>query len=106
MELEKDYPNEILSFRDYSIEVEKNNHKARVAIYVKKCITSHRRCDLEGKNSNLVVLDLDLNSKFRLINVYRLFNPPENNKHLLKMHYWRIQQGNQLLLVILTLMML
>ena len=78
VELEKDYPNEILSFRDYSIEVEKNNYKARVAIYVKKCITSHRRCDLEGKNSNLVVLDLDLNSKFRLINVYRLFNPPEN----------------------------
>ena len=78
VDLETDYPSEILSFKNYSIEVETNDYKARVAVYIKNGISRHRRHELEGTNSNVIVIDLDLTKKYRLINLYRLFNPPNN----------------------------
>jgi hypothetical protein len=66
--LETDYPSEILSFKNYSIEVETNDYKAREAVCIKNGISRH---ELEGTNSNVIVIDLDLNKKYRLINLYK-----------------------------------
>lgn len=77
-DIDKEYPNEILSIKDYSLDVDKNDVKARVAIYTKNTIPKKRRTDLEGSNSNIIVIDLDLKFKYRIINLYRTFNPPNN----------------------------
>ena len=31
--------------------------------------------ELEGENSGLIIIDIDGKSKYRIINVYRIFNP-------------------------------
>ena len=31
--------------------------------------------DLEGKNSGLIIIDINVQTKYRLINIYRAFNP-------------------------------
>ena len=56
-----------------------NNHvKARTGIYIKNIIKYIRRSDLEGQNSGLVIIDVELQSTVRIIGVYRAFNPPGN----------------------------
>ena len=49
--------------------------KARSGIYIKTGIKYVRRNELEGTNNGLVIIDLDLESQYRLINVNRVFNP-------------------------------
>ena len=46
-----------------------------MGIYVKSNIETIRRSELEGINSNLVIIDIRGEQNFRLINVYRCFNP-------------------------------
>jgi hypothetical protein len=56
-----------------------------VAIYTKNTLPKKLRTDLEGNNSNIIVIDLDLKFKCRVINLHRSFNPPNNfnqNEHL------------------------
>ena len=48
----------ILSFPGYGIETENNSNVARVAIYINNSIQYSRRCDLEGVDSNLMIIDL------------------------------------------------
>ena len=50
--------------------------KARAEVYVRNGIKFTRRNDLEGMNNGLKILDLDLSRNYRLINVYRVFDPP------------------------------
>ncbi len=52
VEIPPDFPTEILSFPGYSIKVESNDVKSRVAIYVSDKLKFERRKDLEGINSN------------------------------------------------------
>ena len=64
-----------LSIRDFKLKIKNNSVKRRVGIYVKNSIQTVRRSDLEGVDSNLIVLDVRGEQNFRLINVYRCFNP-------------------------------
>ena len=49
--------------------------KSRVATYIKDNINYNRRPELEGKNSNLLIIDIEQEPRFRIINIYRSFNP-------------------------------
>ena len=77
VEIDKDYSHQLLSSRNYKIEIENNIGKARCAIAIKINIEYVRRNDLVDSNLGLIVIDIDnVNNKYRLINVYRHFTPP------------------------------
>ena len=75
-EIKKDYPVNILSSKDYKIELEKFTVKARCAALIKNNINYTRRSDLEGEDNCLMIIDVHGTKHYRLINVYRTFNPP------------------------------
>ena len=74
-EIKPDVPLKTLHIPGYSIEVEKNLSKKRVAIYVSNRIKYRRRHDLEAENTHLIILDIGNNNKYRIFNIYRPFNP-------------------------------
>jgi exonuclease III len=74
-EIKHDYPIELLTFPGYSIEIETNDVKSRVGIYIIERLKFKRRNDLEGINSNLIIIDIIETKPVRLINVYRSFRP-------------------------------
>ena len=78
-DLESDYPTDILTFKGYSFETEINSHKSRCGIYISNTTTYTRRQDLEGKDSHLVIIDINDQLKTRIINIYRSFNPPHGH---------------------------
>ena len=78
VEIDKDYSHLLLSSRNYKIEIENNTGKARCAIAIKNNINYIRRNDLVDPNLGLVVIDVDNVNKYRLVNVYRQFTPPDN----------------------------
>ena len=78
VDIPNDFPNELMSFQNYQIEVENNNRKARVAILLKSTVKYVRRANLEGSNSNLLVIDILHGSTTRIINLYRSFAPQDN----------------------------
>ena len=47
----------MLSIKNYRLEVEMNSVRKRVGVYVMNGIESIRRNDLEGVDSNLLILD-------------------------------------------------
>ena len=57
----------LLSFPGYSIEVEKNTKTARVGFYINNKVNYLRRKDLEGDDSNLIIIDLEGDTKARII---------------------------------------
>ena len=61
--------------KDFNIEVEANNIKSRTATYIKSTINYKRRADLKGVNNGVTIIDMELTKSFRLINLYRSFNP-------------------------------
>ena len=78
VEIKKDYPEHLLSSRNYKIEIEKCTEKARCAILIKDNINYTRRNDLEEVDSSVVIIDVNMKTDYRIINVYRSFNPPNN----------------------------
>ena len=70
-EIGNDLNTDQLMMSGYSLELEKNAVKSRVGFYITKSLKNVRRNDLEGLNSNLIIIDLDGVVKSRLINVYR-----------------------------------
>ena len=63
------YPN-LLAIDGYQLELESNAIKARTGFYVKNNIKFKRRTDLEGLNSNLVIIDIkDIKVPLRLTNI-------------------------------------
>ena len=74
-DIENDYPKELLASKDFKIECEKNNQKARTVIYVKNNVKYVRRTDLEGIGNGMVVIDFKSLKDYRLVNLYRVFNP-------------------------------
>ena len=62
----------------FNLEVENNSSKTRVGCYVNNEIKYLRRNDLEGADSNLVIIDIVGINQTRIINVYRSFNPQNN----------------------------
>ena len=67
-------PNELCT-SGYRLELEDNSAKSRVGFYVSKSVRYVRKRELEGKDSNIVIIDLDGALNIRLINVYRSFAP-------------------------------
>ena len=80
VEIQKDFPTNLLSSANYKIEIEQSSGKARNATVIKNGIDYTRRRDLEKEDVSLVVIDVNSKPITRIINVYRSFNPP-NNKH-------------------------
>ena len=75
-EIKKNYPVELLTHRDYKIEIEQFSEKGRCAIIIKNTINYLRRKDLEKLDSSVVIIDIDATKKYRIINIYRSFTPP------------------------------
>ena len=58
--------------------MEENSVKSRTGIYISKDLFYRRKKSLEGVDSHLVVIDIEVRSDFRrIINIYRCFNPQE-----------------------------
>ena len=76
VDIPPDYDTNILTSKNYELLVEKNVYKSRTAFYIRNGIKYSRRMELEGINSGMIVLDLDLQKKYRMIGIYRVFNPP------------------------------
>ena len=84
VDIPRDYPTNILSSKDYKLEVEKSTVKSRCAVLIKNNIDYTRREDLESIDLSLCVIDVNGSENWRIINCYRLFNPPNNqsqNEH-------------------------
>ena len=64
-----------LNTSKYCLELENNSVKSRVGFYISKDINYVRRSDLEGKDSNIIIIDLVDEFKLRVINIYRSFAP-------------------------------
>ena len=79
-DLEPNYPTNLLSFNGYELLSENNEYKSRAAIYIKQGIPFTRRPELEGVNNGLVIIDLILKTNYRIINLYRSFNPPNSTE--------------------------
>ena len=74
-EVIKDYPIELLTFRNFNYENEMNDLKSRCGIYVRNNVSYVRRTDLEVKNMHIVIIDINNTKKHRIITIYRPFNP-------------------------------
>ena len=74
-EVLKDLNPRELFMSNYNLELEENSSKSRVGFYVSKSISYVRRKELEGVDSNIIIIDLDGDLDIRLINVYRSFAP-------------------------------
>ena len=75
-EIPLNYPENILNHNDYLLELEQNDDKKRVGIYISKDIKFKRRADLEKKNCHIVIIDVLGIVNCRILNVYRSFRPP------------------------------
>ena len=74
-EIPMNFPEEILNCNNYNLELEMNNTKKRVGIYVAKGVNYKRRKDLEREDLHIVIIDILGNRPTRIINVYRTFRP-------------------------------
>ena len=64
-----------LQIKGYSFEVETNDIKRRIAVYVRNTIAYKRRFDLEKTNLHTIVLDVGTTLVTRIITIYRTFTP-------------------------------
>ena len=77
VEINNDYNHELLSSKDYKIETEKASTKARNSTLMHNSIYE-RKSELKGEDNFIVIVDVNMSTKLRVINVYRSFNPPNN----------------------------
>ena len=75
-EVPNDYPEGLLSCNGYRIELEKCSTKRRAGIFLCQDIDYTRRIDLEKEDCHIVIIDVNMEVKIRIINVYRSFHPP------------------------------
>ena len=76
VEIEKSYDENLLSDKEYKLEVETNNIKSRTAIAIQERIQYKRQYTLEGENTGIIIIDTYGEIEYRIINLYRSFNPP------------------------------
>ena len=77
-EIEKDLNVNLLSSKNYCLEVECVSNKARCAVAIKNNLTYTRRTDLEDSDLGIMVIDINNTTNYRIVNLYRQFNPPNN----------------------------
>ena len=68
-----------LTIGDYHLELEENDQKRRVGVYIKNTVDYVRRKDLETKNFHLVIIDINNVTNYRLITLYRSFASQNNS---------------------------
>ena len=66
-EVIKDYPIELLTFRNFNYENEMNDLKSRCGIYVRNNVSYVRRTDLEVKNMHIVIIDINNTKNIALL---------------------------------------
>ena len=71
----------------YRLELESNSIKSRVGFYITKNLNYIRRNDLEGLNSNVIIIDVAGDSTLRIINVYRTFTTKAGESQQSKFRY-------------------
>ena len=74
-EIDNNLHHDEINIVKYCLELERNSLKSRVGFYVSKSVSYVRRYDLEGLDSNLIIIDLEGTLNIRLVNVYRSFAP-------------------------------
>ena len=57
-EINRNLDYNLLSFAGYNIETENNSECSRIAFYISNKINYVRRSNLEGLDSNIIILDL------------------------------------------------
>ena len=77
-EIPKDFPVDMLTFRGYQYENENINCKSRCGIYITNNLSYVRRSDLEIQGIHAIIIDLKNTKNTRIINIYRTFNPVNN----------------------------
>ena len=86
-EVTKDININELSTSKYCLELENNTVKSRVGFYIAEDLNYLCRNDLEGIDSNIIIIDLVGESKLRVINIYRSFAPQGGESQLSKFEY-------------------
>ena len=76
VEIPTDYQHELMSNKDYKIEIEQSSGKARCATVINRNIDYVRRKDLETINNSIVIIDVNVKPMLRILNIYRSFAPP------------------------------
>ena len=82
VEIDKNIYIKNLTSKNYCLEVETITEKARCAVALKNDVAFVRRNDLEDIDLSMIVIDINNTVKYRIINIYRQFNPPNNNTQL------------------------
>ena len=62
--------------------MEVSTNKSRCATFIRNGIDYERRSDLEGTDNHLVILDFNGSQSYRVIIIYRSFNPPNNETQM------------------------
>ena len=73
-EVSNNFPTNILNCNNYTLELECSDDKQRTGIYIKNTVQYTRRIDLKEKNCHIVIVDINLSSTIRIINMYSHFN--------------------------------
>ena len=60
IDIEANYPHNILSFKGYNFLTENNSIKARAGMYINNTITYQRRSDLEKMDCGIIIVDVNL----------------------------------------------
>ena len=77
-EIKPDFPSNLLTFKDYNLEVESNSIKSRCCVYIRNMVNYKRRRDIEGEDNNIVVIEIGDAKKNFIINLYRSFCKQNN----------------------------
>ena len=75
VEIEAKFDKQLLTHKNFKIEVETNTIKARTAILIKDNIDYVRRSDLEKEDFGITIIDIKTPQIYRLVNLYRSFTP-------------------------------
>ena len=66
-EIGDNFPENILNFGGYNIELEGNSEKKRTGIYLRSDVKYNRRNDLEKNDMHVVIVDVMCDVKIRII---------------------------------------
>ena len=63
-EIPKNFPEKVLSSGGYNLELESNEEKKRVGVYLRNDIEYERKLDLEKAGTHIIIIDILLNVNF------------------------------------------
>ena len=78
-EIQEDTDLKNLQIKGFTLEIETNTKKKRIATYIKNEIPYKRRNDLEQPDLHLMIIDVETKPTTRLISIYRTFNPQDGS---------------------------